>query len=73
MSAGMGGCSTLTGRPFMPAADATRLRCCQVVRVHVVATVMPRNKGTPGLKETVHCVGFTADTDTDAASDWQGF
>ncbi len=41
--------------------------------IHVTATVMPRNKGTPGLKPSVHCVGFTHDTDTEAASDWQGF
>lgn len=43
------------------------------ITVHVTATVMPRNKGTPGLKPAVHCVGFTAETDTEAASDWQGF
>lgn len=43
------------------------------ITVHVTATVMPRNKGTPGLKPAVHCMGFTAETDTEAASDWQGF
>lgn len=39
------------------------------VAVHVTATVMSRRKGTPGLKESVRCVGFTTDTDTEAASD----
>jgi hypothetical protein len=47
--------------------------CSMQVSVHVTATVMPRNKGTPGLKPSVHCVGFTCETDTEAASDWQGF
>lgn len=43
------------------------------VEVHVTATVFSRKKGHPALKPRVRCVGFAADTDTEAASDWQGF
>lgn len=39
------------------------------VAVHVTATVMSRRKGTPGLKDSVRCAGFTPETDTEAASD----
>lgn len=39
----------------------------------VTATVFSRNKGTPGLRPHVRCLGFSADADTEAASDWQGF
>lgn len=45
----------------------------QEVEVHVTATVFSRKKGHPALKPHVRCVGFAADTDTEAASDWQGF
>jgi len=50
----------------------TACRCLQV-EVHVTATVFSRKKGHPTLKPHVRCVGFAADTDTEAASDWQGF
>ena len=43
------------------------------MEVCVTATVLSRKKGTPGLKPHVHLLGFSADTDTEAASDWQGF
>ena len=43
------------------------------VEVHVTATVFSPKKGHPALKPRVRCVGFAADTDTEAASDWQGF
>ena len=45
----------------------------QAVTVMVSANVMPRNKGTPGLKPSVHCLGFITETDTEAMSDWHGF
>ena len=47
--------------------------CHPQVEVHVTATVFSRKKGHPALKPHVRCVGFAADTDTEAASDWQGF
>ena len=43
------------------------------VEVHVTATVFSPKKGHPALKPRVRCVGFAADTDTEAGSDWQGF
>lgn len=43
------------------------------VTVHISALVMPRDKGTPGLRPLVHCVGFASDTDTEGASEWHGF
>ena len=46
---------------------------CPQVEVRVTATVFSRKKGTPGLRPHVRCLGFSADTDTEGASDWQGF
>jgi hypothetical protein len=43
------------------------------VDVNVTANIISRKKGTPGLKPNVHCLGFSGDPDTEAASDWQGF
>lgn len=41
--------------------------------MHVTATVLSRRKGNPALKARVRCLGFSADTDTESPSDWQGF
>ena len=62
-----------TGGSHDPAWPALLLSAAPQVAVHVSATVFSRKKGTPGLKPHVRCLGFSADTDTEAASDWHGF
>ncbi|XP_070539800.1 adipose-secreted signaling protein-like isoform X2 [Ptychodera flava] len=45
----------------------------QSVKVVLHARVLGRHKGTPLLKEGIHCIGMEAPEDESEASDWAGF
>lgn len=64
---------TTSPPPSLPPAPVCGLACLPQVEVHVSATVFSPKKGHPALKPHVRCLGFAADADTEAASDWRGF
>ncbi|CAH0383778.1 unnamed protein product [Bemisia tabaci] len=41
--------------------------------LQLTARVLGKGKGTPLLKDNIHCIGVEQDEDESEASDWQGF
>eukprot|EP01137_Pigoraptor_chileana_P006439 Opistho-2@3210 len=55
------------------AASFQVARLNDITTIHVVATVMGKNKGTPALRPGIHCVGRDPTADSEYESDFKGF